>query len=286
MTDLRFIDVGGARIAYRDEGQGPPLLFLHGCPFSSFVWRKVVPPLAAHFRCLTPDLLGLGDTETAADADWSLPAQVRAVLRYLDALAIDVVDIVGHDHGGAIAQLIAAHHPARIGRLMLCNSEAYDNWPSRDELPFIRATQLPLLGPLLLWLWARPSLFRIVLRSGRAVHDPAVLTTELLTGYVRANLGDAHRRWKTRRFLGGQLDPRNNLSTVDAVPGLRRFDHPTLLIWAKDDPHFGPAWAEKLRSDIPGAQRLELLVDTGHLLMEERPRELSGFILEFLESGR
>ncbi len=281
-ASMRVIDVGAARVAYRDEGQGRPVLLLHGCPFSSFIWRKVVPMLSPHFRCLAPDLLGLGDTETPADADWSLPAQARTVLAFLDALSIGVADVVGHDHGGAIAQIIAADHPGRIGRLVLTNSEAYDNWPSRDELPFIRATQLPLLGPVVLWLWSRPYLFRTALRSGRAVHDPGVLTPELLAGYIRANFGDAHRRAKTRRFLSGQIDPSNNRSTLAALPGLKRFDHPTLIVWAADDPHFGPEWAEKLRRDIPGVQRVELLADTGHLLMEERPRELTASIIDFL----
>jgi len=282
MTEIRYLDIGAARVAYRDEGDGPPVLLLHGCPFSSFIWRKVIPLLRGELRCLAPDLLGLGDTETADGADWSLPAQARTVLGFLDALGLDAVDVVAHDHGGAVAQLIAAEHPQRIRRLVLTNSEAYDNWPSRDERPFVRATQLPLVGRLVLWLWSRPALFRWALRSAHAVHDPAVLTPELLAGYIRANLGDAHRRRKTARFLAGQLDPRNQRTTADAVPGLRRFDHPTLLVWAADDPHFGPEWAERLRGDIPGARRLELLADTGHLLMEERPRELAGFVREFL----
>jgi pimeloyl-ACP methyl ester carboxylesterase len=282
VANKHVIDVGSARVAYRDEGIGRPVLLLHGCPFSSFIWRKVIPILSPRFRCLAPDLLGLGDTETPPDADWSLPAQARTILAFLDALSIDVADVVAHDHGGAVAQIIAADQPHRIGRLVLTNSEAYDNWPSRDELPFIRATQLPLLGPLILWLWSQPSLFRIVLRSGRAVYNPAVLTPELLAGYIRANFGNTHRRAKTRRFLSGQIDPSNNRSTLAALPGLKRFDHPTLIVWGAADPHFGPEWADKLRRDIPGAQRLELLTDAGHLLMEERPADLAGYIVDFL----
>jgi pimeloyl-ACP methyl ester carboxylesterase len=77
---------------------------------------------------------------------------------------------------------------------------------------------------------------RLALRSGRAVHDPAVLTPELLHGYIAANLADRHRRAKTRRFLAGQLDPANQRATADALPGLRAFDHPTLIVWGRDDP--------------------------------------------------
>jgi pimeloyl-ACP methyl ester carboxylesterase len=61
---------------------------------------------------------------------------------------------VGHDHGGAIAQLLAARHPDRIDRLVLCNVEAYDDWPSADERPLVRLTQQPVLGGLVLRAYA------------------------------------------------------------------------------------------------------------------------------------
>ena len=283
---MDHIQVGPTRVAYVDEGVGPPLLLLHGCPFSSYVWRGVISRLRGRFRCLAPDLLGLGETETPPGADWSLPAQAEAVLALLDALGLGEVDVVGHDHGAAVAQLIAARQPQWIRRLVITNAEAYDNWPSADELPFIRATQLPVLGRLLLWAWSRPALFGYALRAGRAVHDPAVLSGQLLRGYVAANLADSHRRAKTRRFLAGQLDPANQRATTDALTGLRAFDHPTLIVWGEDDPHFGPDWGRRLLADIPGAVRLELLPHTGHLLMEERPDQLCRLLVEFLTEQR
>jgi pimeloyl-ACP methyl ester carboxylesterase len=83
--------VGDTRVAYFEEGTGKPIVLLHGCPFSSFIWRKVIPQLSSTFRCLAPDLLGLGDTETPAGADWSLRAQAVATIGFLDALGLDRV---------------------------------------------------------------------------------------------------------------------------------------------------------------------------------------------------
>jgi pimeloyl-ACP methyl ester carboxylesterase len=131
---------------------------------------------------------------------------------------------------------------------------------------------------------ARPVSVRVAQRA-RGTH-PAVLTPELLRGYIAANLADRHRRAKTRRFLAGQLDPANNRTTMDALPGLRTFDHPTLIVWGRDDPHFGPEWAMRLRDDIPGAVRVELLTETGHLLMEERPDDLARIVIDFLLGGK
>jgi len=278
----RFLDFGGARVAYYEEGNGEPLLLIHGCPFSSFVWRKVIPRLSPRYRCLAPDLLGLGDTETPDDADWSLRAQAATVVGFLDTLGVECAHVVGHDHGGAIAQLLAAEHPDRIDRLVLSNAEAYDNWPSEEERPFVKATQVPLVGDLVLWAWSRRPLFRLALKEAKAVHDPRALSAELLDGYVRANLGDRRRREKTKRFLAGQFDAENNRTTTDLLNGLRRFDHPTLLVWAADDPHFGPEWGERLYRDIPGAVRLELLPETGHLLMEEKPERFAALVGDFL----
>jgi pimeloyl-ACP methyl ester carboxylesterase len=278
----RFVRVGEARVAFYEEGSGAPLLLLHGCPFSSYIWRKVIPLLSSHHRCLAPDLLGLGDTETPTDADWSLRSQAAMVVGLLDALGIERAHVVGHDHGGAVAQLLAAEFPDRVDRLVISNAEAYDNWPSDEERPFVRATQVPLLGDVLLWAWSLGPLFRLTLKEAKAVHDPGVLSAELVDGYIRANLSDRHRRAKAMRFLAGQFDPENNRTTMDLLDGLRCFDHPTLLVWAKDDPHFGPAWGERLYRDIPGAVRLELLPETGHLLMEERPEQFATLVGEFL----
>jgi pimeloyl-ACP methyl ester carboxylesterase len=146
IVSKRSIDLVSARAAYVDEGSGPPLVLLHGCPFSSHIWRKVIAELRTHFRCIAPDLLGLGDTETKPDADWALPAQAAIVMELLDRLGLRRVHVVGHDHGGAVAQLLAAERPQVIDRLVLVNVEAFDNWPSHDERPFIVATQLPIIG--------------------------------------------------------------------------------------------------------------------------------------------
>lgn len=273
-----------ARVAYLDEGSGTPVLLLHGCPFASFVWRRVIPVLAPTHRCIAPDLLGLGDTETDPNADWSLRAQATMAIRLLDALGIDRAHVVGHDHGGAIAQVLAAEHPSRVGRLVLTDAEAYDNWPSAEEKPFVRMAMLPIVGDAVLWLWSRKAVLRSTLVRAKAVYDPHALTPAFLNAFIRANLGDRRRRNKTKRFLAGQFDPQNNRVTMDLLDGLRRFDHPTLLVWAQDDAHFGPEWGERLRGDIPGAVDLVLLQSTGHLLMEERPERFATLVRDFLLS--
>ena len=278
----RLAQLGDVRVAYHDEGSGPAVLLLHGCPFASFVWRRLIPQLAPTHRCIAPDLLGLGDTETPPGADWSLSAQADTLIQLLDFLGTERAHVLGHDHGGAIAQVLAARHPARVDRLVLTDAEAYDNWPSAKERPFVRITQLPLVGDLVLWLRSRRVVLRATLVRAKAVHDARALSPEFIDLLVRANLSDRRRRAKTKCFLAGQFEPCNNRVTMDIIDGLRRFDHPTLLIWAKNDADFGPEWGERLRREIPGAQRLEILPATGHLLMEERPEKFAALVRDFL----
>jgi pimeloyl-ACP methyl ester carboxylesterase len=279
---MRVTQLSDVRLAYRDEGSGPAVLLLHGCPFASFVWRRLIPQLVPMHRCIAPDLLGLGDTETPPGADWSLSAQAETMIRLLDSLGIERAHVLGHDHGGAVAQVLAARHPTRLDRLILTDAEAYDNWPSAEERPFVRITQMPFLGDLVLWLWSRRVVLRATLVRAKAVYDAGALSGEFIDLLVRANLADRRRRAKTKRFIAEQFDPGNNRITLDILDGLRRFDHPTLLIWAENDVHFGPEWAERLRREIPGAQRVELLPSTGHLLMEERPEKFGALVRDFL----
>lgn len=278
----RCIPLDAGRVAYYEEGAGEPVVLLHGCPFSSYVWCNVIPRLSPSFHCLAPDLLGLGDTETRPDAEWSLPAQTKMIIEFLDALGLNRVNLVGHDHGGAVAQIIAAEYPERINRLVLANVEAFDNWPSADEKPFILATQVPALGRVVLWLWSFRLLAKVVLRLGSAVYNKKTLTTEFVDGFVRSTLGDSHRRWKTQRFLAGQFDKQNNHCTLDVVEGLRRFNEPTMILWGEADPHFGPKWAERLQREIPGVRRLEIIPATGHLVMEEQSEKFASLVLDFL----
>jgi pimeloyl-ACP methyl ester carboxylesterase len=281
----RHVQIGDAAIAYVDVGDGPPVLLLHGCPFSKFVWRNVIGGLSGSFRCIAPDLLGLGETETGDDADWTLPAQLRAVVGLLDHLGLESVAVVGHDQGGAIAQLLATGHPDRVTALVLADAEAYDNWPSAEELPFVRVTQMPVLGPAVLWAWSRRPLFRWALARGQAVADRSVLTDDLVDGYIAANLATAHRRAKTRRYLAAQLDPANQAHTRRLAPSLGRVHTPTLILWGERDVHFPSTWARRLQCDIAGAERLEILPGVGHLLMEERPSEVADLIAEFLTAA-
>jgi pimeloyl-ACP methyl ester carboxylesterase len=275
-----FAEVGPWRVAYVDHGSGEPLVLLHGCPFQSFEYSRVIPDLARRYRVIAPDLLGLGDTVVRLDDDYRLPNQVRMVLGLLDRLGIRRAHFVGHDHGGAIVQLLMSGHPDRLGAVVLTNVEAYDLWPSEPERLDVQLVVNPWSTPLFRMALGVPTIQRRVL--GIAVARPEVLTDDVLAGLLGPSLATPVRWARLRRFLRWQLDREHNLETQRAVDGMRRFDHPTLLLWGRQDENFGPAIAERLARDIPGVTGIEWLAHSAHLPMLEEPERYASSIERFL----
>jgi pimeloyl-ACP methyl ester carboxylesterase len=108
MPTIKTLD---STMNYGDTGDGDiPVVFLHGNPTSSYIWRNVIPHDAAEFRCLAPDLIGMGDSGKP-DIDYRFADHARYLDAWFDALALDQVILVGHDWGGALAMDWAARHP-------------------------------------------------------------------------------------------------------------------------------------------------------------------------------
>ena len=121
MTDMKYLDLHGERVAYLDEGSGQAILLLHGIAGSSQTWRSVIRPLSRNFRVVAPDLLGHGNS-TKPRSDYSLGALAVMVRDLLDELGITKATIVGHSLGGGIAMQFIYQHPDYGQRLVLIGS--------------------------------------------------------------------------------------------------------------------------------------------------------------------
>jgi pimeloyl-ACP methyl ester carboxylesterase len=275
-----YVDVSPWRVAYIDEGEGPPVVLLHGCPFHAYQWRDLIPQLRGRYRVLAPDLLGLGDTQVRLTDDYRLPNDVTMIVGFLDALGIAQADFVTADHGAATLQLLMRDHPERIRRAVITNAEAYDLWPSEPERPYLELVVNPWLSPLfrfaLGFTWVQREVF------GVAVHQEAAFTDEVLHAYTRAHIATPARWARLQRFFRWQLDPEHNRVTMGAVEGMRRFEKPTLILWGSQDTNFGPAIAERLGSDIPGVVGIEYLEQSAHMPFQEEPERYGEAVLRFL----
>jgi len=279
----KLIDLGGYKVAYIDMGRGEPVILLHGCPFSIYEWHEVAPLLAKHFRVIAPDLIGLGDTPVRLNDDYRLPRDVQMVTALMDRLGIRSARFIGHDHGGAIVQLLMQHDPARIDMAILTNVEAYDQWPSKPETEDLRLVTNPLTSPLMYLAlhsrWVQRDLYSI------AVVNPATLNDATLDAFATEHLANALRWQRLRRFFDWQIDPANNHLTMEAVPAMRRFTKPVLIVWGEKDTNFGPEIGKRLARDIPGTRGIEWLASSAHLPMLEQPKAYSDIAARFFADG-
>lgn len=132
-----FATVAARRMAYHNSGEGEPIVFLHGNPTSSYLWRNIIPHLSAGYRCIAPDLIGMGDSEPLDDRG---PGAYRFVQHreYLDGLLDqldlgDRVTLVVHDWGSALGFDWANRHRSRIAGLVymeaIVRPVTWDEWP-------------------------------------------------------------------------------------------------------------------------------------------------------------
>ena len=133
-------------IHYRDEGSGPTLVFIHGALVDGRLWDPVVERLAGRARCIVPDLpLGSHRTAMRPDADLSPHGLAQLIAGVLDALDLHDVTLIGNDTGGALCQLVVARHPERVGRLVLTDCDAFENFPPKAFLGLVWAARAHLL---------------------------------------------------------------------------------------------------------------------------------------------
>lgn len=276
-SQRRYAQTDSGRIAYIEQGSGPVVLFIHGVPLNGFHWRHVMARLRQARRCIALDLMGLGYTEIGPAHDVSFEAQARMIVQFLDALAVDRVDLVANDSGGAIAQIFTACNPERVRTLTNC--DVHDNWPPEAIAPQIEAARKGVLVDAFAQ-YVDDSLGRRT-RFARAYADPGILSDEVFRVYIdplranQQNRDNFHRYWLAF----------DNRQTVRIEPLLRRLRVPTLIVWALDDIFFGVQWAHWLQRTIPGVERLVEVPDAKLFFPEDRPHALLAPLGDFLAAA-
>lgn len=136
----RRLGVLDSEMAYVDTGRGDPVVFLHGNPTSSYLWRNVIPPVTPVGRCLAPDLIGMGDSGKAPRGSYRLVDHARYLDAWFDALDLRRVVLVGHDWGSALAFWWAQRHPDRVRGLAymeaILRPLAWAEWPENGRKMF------------------------------------------------------------------------------------------------------------------------------------------------------
>ena len=261
-------------VAFAGPPDAEPLVLLHGWPQHWYVWRKVLPSLSAHRRCVMPDLRGLGWSEAPA-AGYEKETLADDVLAILDELGIAETDLIAHDWGGWIGFLLALRAPTRLRRYLALN--ILPPWaPGPERRPSPAAA-------LRLWrLWyqavlATPWLGETVLRRTRIVermlradnvHPGAVGDADAAV-FADALAEPARARASSliyRDFLLRELGPvvRGRYKGAELTV-------PTLLLFGLNDGAMGSAAPREYAEHPAGSLTVELVEDSGHFIAEERP---------------
>lgn len=267
--------IDGHRIAHGVHGDGPPVVLIHGTPSFSYIWRNVVPELsAAGRRVHVFDLLGFGHSERPVDpaVDTSVAGQVDVLLALLDRWGLADGHVVAHDIGGAVAQRLAIFHPERVRTLTLIDTVSFDSWPSERTREQMSAGLDRLMkAPD----EEHRAHFRDWIRT--TVADPAAMPEVALTAYVDMIAGPVGQASLFQHQVA-HYDPGYTAELTDRLGELG--ERPVQLLWGADDRWQVPDWAHRLHRAIPGAA-LHLLDDCGHFAMEDRPRAIARYIIDF-----
>lgn len=278
MSEMKFLELHGDRVAYRDAGDGAEaLLLIHGMAGSSETWRAVIPQLSKNYRVVAPDLLGHGQSAKPR-GDYSLGAFAVWLRDFLDELGISRATIVGQSLGGGVAMQFVYQHPDYCQRLILISSGGLGpdvGWTLRLLSAPGAELILPVIAP-------RPVLTvgnKLRTWFGAAgIQSPR--GAELWNAY--SSLSDAETRQAFLRTLRSVVDYRGQ-----AVSALNRLhmaaELPTMAIWGDQDRIIPVDHAYAAQAARPES-RLEVLEGVGHFPHVERPSEVVDLIEDFIST--
>jgi haloalkane dehalogenase len=270
-----YRDWDGLRLAHIDEGKGSPVLFIHGEPTWSYLWRKVIPPIRdAGHRCVAPDLPGFGRSDKPTDIAWySYDRHAAAIAALVQALDLRDATVVVHDWGGPIGLRVAVEHPDRIARIVALDTGLFtghqpmsDAWMTFRD--FVARTEDLPVG--------------LLVRRACA-NDPG---DEVIAAYDAPFPNPAAKAGARAFPLILPLSPEDPGAAAGArvLEALRGDSRPKLFLWADSDPvlplETGRQFAAALGGEID-----HVIAGASHFLQEDAGAQIGGLIADWLTSG-
>jgi haloalkane dehalogenase len=276
LFEPRYLEQGGLRMHYVEEGAGDPVLLLHGEPTWAYLYRKMIPVLAGVGRVVAPDYFGFGrsDKPTRIE-DYSYDFHYTSIEGLADELDLRETTVVVQDWGGPVGLRLAVERPDRVGRLVILNTGiGAGRAPSPEWLrfrAFIRRVGTELVPGQLVQITCVSELDDAVV----AAYNAPFPTPESKAGVLAFP-----------ELVPTELDHPSAAKMLEVRAGLERWEKPALVLFSDSDPVFSPEAAERLAARIPGAGPAEILSGAGHFLQEEKGEEIAERIVRFLSEGR
>ena len=265
------INAGGILTNYHDQGEGAPVVLLHGSGpgVSAWAnWRLVLPHLAQNFRTIAPDIVGFGFTERPEGISYDMETWIKHALGFLDAMEIDKAHVVGNSFGGALSVALAIHAPERVSRLVLMGSVGVE-FELTEGLDFT-------------WGYT-PSLDNMRKLLDLFAYNRALVTDELAQLRYEASMRRGVQEAYASMFPAPRQDGIRKICSQEA--DVKNIEHETLIIHGRDDLVIPVSCSEDLFRCIRNSQ-LHIFGNCGHWTQIEHNRRFNQLVTDFLlEAG-
>jgi len=274
--DAHWLEHDELRMHYLDEGAGDPMLCLHGEPTWSFLYRKMIPPLAEAARVVAPDYLGFGRSDKPTEIGWyTFDRHYASILGLVEELDLLAMTVVVQDWGGPIGLRLAVEQPGRVDRLVIMNTGVGGGRaPSETWLRFrevVRARR----GDLDISRLVASGCARELAPEAAAGYDAPFPTGESKAGALAFP-----------ELVPTEPEHPNTAPLLAVREALRDWRKPTLVLFGDSDPIFPPRVADRIAELVSGALPAETIATAGHFVQEDAGEEAAERIVRFLETGR
>jgi len=268
----RYRDVDGLRLHHLDEGDGAPVVFFHGEPTWSYLWRNVIPPVRdAGYCCIAPDYAGFGRSDKPVDVGWyTYDRHTELMATLLEDLDLRDVTAIVHDWGGPIGLRLAAEHPDRVARMVVMETGLFTGEQGMSEAwwrfhDFVERTEdVPIA------LLVRNAVARRMDDDVAGAYDAPFPTPESKAGARAFPL-----------ILPTSPDMRGGAEGKRAQEALQADGRPMLVLWADSDPVL-PFKVGEAFSNLIGADPPTKIANASHFLQEDAGPEIGQRIADWL----
>lgn len=268
-----YTEFEGMRMHHLDEGEGEPILLMHGEPTWSYLYRRMIPPLTSRFRCVAPDYLGFGRSDKPLRIeDYTYDLHAASIRAFVEALDLRDITVVVQDWGGPIGLRVATEMPERFKRLVVLNTGLFGsrNWPTPGFMNWRNfAERVGMDMPV----------GRIIQGATSTELDEAILAAYEAPCPVRESKAGVAA---FPLLVPLSAEEPAAAAMLKVMESLRGWTIPTLVCWSDSDPVFPLKAGHAMASLLPGSGgQVHELSGASHMLQEDRGEEIARLILDF-----
>jgi 4,5:9,10-diseco-3-hydroxy-5,9,17-trioxoandrosta-1(10),2-diene-4-oate hydrolase len=273
-----YVKVGSIQTRYWSDGEGSPVVLIHGLGGSATGWLNTFGPLCAEHRVYALDLIGHGRTDRLTGAQHKFSDLADFVCEFMSTLEIDRAHEMGHSMGGAVALQFVTAYPARVQKLLLADSGGL----GREAASFLRLMSIPALGELICKMTYTTDVKKFARQVRASAFDASNISDELIENVYQVEQGpDQYKTTLKVLRMGADWMGQKAGFYKPILEQLPTIMSPTLLIWGGRDALVPVEHGERAVKLLPNA-RLEVIENCGHTPMFEQPAVFNRLVREFL----